>query len=82
MTAEACGRRLRMVIAVPVFAPGCDLKRTQPPDVLAGVDPLGKAGLQMQKTVDETLHMEAVEHSNRAEPEKTGPAKQEIAEAE
>src|SRR5215831_17877274 len=27
MTAEACRRRLRMVIAVPVFTPRCHLKR-------------------------------------------------------
>src|SRR5262245_39541753 len=48
MTAEACGRRLRMVIAVPVFTPRCHLKRAQPPDVLAGIDTLRKARLKMQ----------------------------------
>ena len=71
-----------MVITVPVFAPGRDLKRTQPPDVLAGVDTRRKAGLEVQKAVDEALHMEAIKHSNCAEPEETGPAEEEIAEAE
>src|SRR5262245_27263254 len=36
----------------------------------------------MQKTIDEALHMQAVKHPNRAEPEETSPAEQEITETE
>ena len=71
-----------MMIAVPVLSPCCDLERPQPPDVLAGIHAIGKTGFQMKKTVDEALHMEAVEHPDRAEPEEAGPAKKEVTEAE
>ena len=82
MTAEACGRGLRMMIAVPIFTPGGRLERAKPPDVLAGIDALGKTRFEMQKTIHESLHMQAVNHSNGAEPEKPSPAKQEISKAD
>jgi hypothetical protein len=82
MTAETRRRWLRVMIAVPVFTPGGYLQRAEPPDILAGVDTFRKAGFEMQKTVDEALHVQAIEHSDRTEPKETGPAKHEITEAE
>ena len=82
MTAETCGGRLRVVIAVPVFAPRRDLKRAEPPDVLAGVHAFREAGLEMEKAIHEALHVKAVDQPDRADPEKTGPAEKEVAEAQ
>ena len=69
------------MVAVPVLTPGRYLKRTEPPDVLAGIYTFRKSRFEMQKAVHEALHMKAVEHSKGAEPEKAGPAEYEIAEA-
>src|SRR5262249_52395117 len=70
-----------VMISVPVFAPCCDLKRTEPPDILAGVDTFRKPGFEVKEAIDDTLQVQTVEHPDRAEPKETGPAKQEIAEA-
>ena len=70
------------MIAVPVLAPCRDLKRAQPPDVLAGVHSLRETGFQMEQAVNEALHMQAVDEPNRADPEKAGPAEDEVTEAE
>ena len=69
------------MIAVPVFAPRGHLKRAQPPDVLTGIDTFRKPGFEMQKAVDEALHVQAIKHSDGAEPKETGPAKEKITEA-
>lgn len=68
-----------MMITMPVFTPRRDLQWTQPPNVLTGIDPFGKSGFQMQQAVYETLHVQAVQHSDSAEPEEPGPPKQEVA---
>src|SRR5438067_871229 len=78
MAAEA-GRRGRCVmVSVPVFSPGRQLKRTEPPDVLAGIHTFSKSRLQMQKTVDQGLHVKAIDKADRSDPEKTGPTEQDI----
>src|SRR5205814_4938527 len=82
MPAEARGRRMRMMIPVPVLAPGGYLQRSQPPDILAGIHAFGKTGFEVKDAVHDTLHVQAVQHSNGAEPEETGPAKEQVSEAE
>src|SRR2546429_120937 len=75
------GRTWRCVmIAVPVFSPGGDLQRTEPPDVLAGIHALRKSGLEMQEAVHEGLHVKAVDKPDRAHPEESSPSEQEVPE--
>ena len=69
------------MISVPVFAPCRDLKRAKPPNILTGVDTFRKPGFEVKEAVDETLHVQTVEHPDRAEPKETGPAKEEVTEA-
>src|SRR5215472_9665409 len=71
--AELRRRRLRMVIPMPVLAPRRHLQRTEPPDVLAGIDAFRQSGFEVEEAVDEALHMEAVEKADGAEPEEAGP---------
>ena len=80
MTAEAGRRGIRVMIAMPVLAPCSHLKRTQPPDVLTGIHAIGKAGLQVQQTIDEGLHVKAVDETDCSEPEESSPTEQEISE--
>src|SRR6476661_50976 len=68
------------MIAVPVFTPGSDLKRSEPPNILAGIHSLRQPRLEVQDTVHGSLQMQAVSHAQSAEPEKTGPSKDEIPE--
>src|SRR5262249_55488433 len=71
-TAAETGRsRIGVVIAVPVLSPRCDLERTEPPDVLTRIYALGKTRLEMQQAIHETLAMQAVDHSDRADPEQS-----------
>src|SRR3990170_4621722 len=61
-----------MVIPVPVFAPGRQLQRPQPPYILAGV---GFARMiQVCEAVYKTLHVQRVHQANGADPEKSLPA--------
>src|SRR5215831_8686036 len=78
--AELGGRRLCMVIPMPVLAPRRHLQRTEPPDVLAGIDAFRQSGFKMKQAVHEALHMEAVEQTKSTEPEEAGPAEEEIPE--
>src|SRR5919197_2311214 len=73
---------MRMMISVPVFAPGRDLQRSQPPDVLAGIHAFRKTRFEMKQAVHDALHMEAVQHPNGAEPEETGPAEEQVSKTE
>ena len=82
MPAEASRSRLRVMIPVPVFAPCSDLQRAEPPDVLTGIHTFRQAGLEVQKTVHEALHVKAMDEPDGADPEKTCPAEEEVAEAE
>src|SRR4051794_39121005 len=82
MPAETSGRGLGVMIAVPVFPPCRDLQRAKPPDVLAGIDSFGQTRLQVKQAVYKTLHMEAIEQPDRAEPEESGPAEEEVSKTE
>lgn len=82
VTAEAGGGGAGVMVAVPVFAPGGELEWAKPPDVLARVDALGESGFQVQKAVHEALPVQAVEHADSAEPKESGPAEEEVSEAE
>src|SRR4029453_706473 len=82
MAAEACRCGVRMMISVPVFSPRSDLQRTEPPDVLARIHAFGKAGLQGEQAIDESLHVERVDQANRTKPENPCPSKKEVSECE
>jgi len=71
-----------MVISVPVFSPCRDLQGAEPPDVLARVHAVRKAGFEVQQAVHEGLHVQAVDKSNGAKPKETGPAKNEVTKAQ
>ena len=82
VSAEACRRRIRVMIPVPVLSPRSDLQGAEPPDVLARVHAIRQSGLEVKEAVDERLHVEAVHQANGAKPEESGPAKQEVSERE
>src|SRR5262245_45157667 len=81
VAAETRRSRTSVMIAVPVFAPCRYLERAKPPDVLAGIDTFRGSRFQVQKAVHETLQVQAVRHADRADPEESGPAEDEIAKA-
>ena len=66
------------MVSVPVLSPRRQLKRAEPPYVLAGIDAFRQSRLQVKKTVDEGLHVKTVDKPDRADPKETSPAKQEI----
>jgi hypothetical protein len=66
------------MIAVPVLTPCGELERSKPPKVLTGVDTLRQPGFQMQKAVDESLHMETVDEPNSSHPKETCPTEKEV----
>ena len=68
------------MIPVPVLSPRGDLQGAEPPDVLARVHAVGKSGLQVKKTVDEGLHMEAIHEANGAQPEESRPSEKKVSE--
>src|SRR6202035_3057433 len=72
--AQTQARRASMsvVILMPIFAPGGELKRTEPPDVFAGVA-FGNV-IEMREAVHKTLHVEGVHQANRTQPEKAHPS--------
>ena len=72
--AQTQARRAGMcvVILMPVFTPGRELKWAEPPDVLAGIA-FGNV-IEMREAVHETLHVQRVNQANRAQPEKAHPA--------
>ena len=67
------------MIAMPVFSPGGELEWTEPPDVLAGIHTFRESRFQMQKTVDQGLHVKAIHKTDRADPKKACPAEKDIA---
>ena len=67
-----------MVISVPVFSPCRDLQGAEPPDVLARVHAVRKAGFEVQQAVHESLHMKAIDQANRSKPEQSCPSKEEV----
>ena len=80
VAAEAGRSRTRVMITVPVFAPGRYLKRAKPPNVLAGIDAFGRSGFQVKKAVHEALQVQAIRHADGADPEESGPPQKEITE--
>src|ERR1700731_3465797 len=64
---------MSVVILMPIFAPGGEVKRAEPPDVFAGIT-FGDV-IEVSKAVHKTLHVEGVHQTNRAQPEKAHPAK-------
>jgi len=81
MAAEARGSGLGVVIAMPILTPRADLQRAEPPEVLTGIDALRQSWFEMEQAVHKALHVQAIEHSNGAKPEKSGPAEKEVTEA-
>src|ERR1700688_1120824 len=72
--AQTQARRARMsvVILMPIFAPGGELKRAEPPHVLAGI--AFRDVIEVRKAVHKTLHVEGIHQANRAQPEKAHPS--------
>src|SRR5208282_5442074 len=64
---QARGPGMRVVVAVPVLAPGRQLQRPQPPDVPAGVSFFRV--IQVRQAVHKTLHVQRVQQTNGADPE-------------
>src|SRR5712692_9481803 len=67
-----------VMVAVPVFAPGCQLQWAQPPDVPAGVSLFGVS--EVGETVHETLHMQRIDQTDGPHPEEALPAEHQTAE--
>jgi len=63
---------MRVVILMPIFAPGRKLKGAEPPNVFAGI--AFRYVIEMRQAVHETLHVQRVHQANRAKPEKAHPA--------
>jgi len=66
------GAGIRMMVLMPVFTPRCELQRTQPPDIHAGVALFGVS--QMCEAIDDALHVQAIHQTNGADPEEAPPA--------
>ncbi len=66
---------MRVMILVPILAPGAQLERAEPPNVHAGIAFFGFP--QMREAVHKALHVERIEQANGAHPEKAHPAETE-----
>ena len=62
---------------MPIFAPGRQLQRTQPPNVLTRVSFFGV--IEVRETVDKTLHVQRIDQTNRTDPEEALPPENEAA---
>ena len=70
------------MITVPVFSPSRELKWTEPPDVLTGIDTRRETRFQVEKAINESLHVETVNEPDGAQPEKTCPTEDEVTKAD
>ena len=70
--AEARGAGVRVMILVPVFAPGGQLEWAEPPNVHAGIAFFDLA--EMGEAVHQALHVQRVDQADRAHPEEAHPA--------
>src|SRR5882672_5064394 len=70
--AETRGAGVRVMILVPVLAPGGQLERAEPPDVHAGVAFFDV--VEMREAVHQALHVQRVDEADGAHPEETHPA--------
>src|SRR5260370_29615886 len=73
--AEARGTRVCVMVLVPVLAPRCQLERTQPPDIHAGIAFFDV--VEMREAVHQALHVQGIDEADRTHPEKTHPAEAE-----
>src|SRR6266481_9181141 len=73
--AEACGAGVRVMILVPVLAPGSQLEGTEPPDVHAGVAFFDF--VEMGEAVHQALHVQRVDEADGTHPEETHPSEAE-----
>ena len=71
-----------MMVFVPVLPPRRELKRSEPPDVPAGIHSVGKSGFQMKQAVYKSLHVQNVDEPNCTHPEQSSPAEEEVAETD
>jgi hypothetical protein len=70
--AEARGARVRVMVPVPVLAPGRQLEGAQPPDVHAGVALFDL--VEMREAVYQTLHVQRIDQAHGAHPKEAHPA--------
>src|SRR6266404_6622246 len=70
--AEARGAGVRVMILVPVLAPGRQLEGPEPPDVHAGVALFDF--VEVREAVHQALHVQRVDEADGAHPEETHPA--------
>lgn len=61
---QACRACMSVVILMPIFAPGGELKRAEPPNVFARIA-FGDV-IEVRKAVHKTLHVQGVHQANRA----------------
>src|SRR6266850_1156538 len=73
--AKARGTSVRVMVLVPVLAPGGQLERAEPPDVHAGIAFFDM--VEMREAVYQALHVQRVDQAYRAHPEKAHPAEAE-----
>ena len=66
--AEARRAGVRMMVRVPIFAPGGNLEGAKPPYVHAGVLDALFGMSEMREAIDEALHVQGVDQTNRADP--------------
>src|SRR5882724_6115969 len=70
--AEARGAGVRVMILVPVLAPGRQLEGPEPPDVHAGVAFFDF--VEMREAVHQALHVQRIDEADGAHPEEAHPA--------
>ena len=75
--AEARGAGMRMMVGVPILAPGGNLEGPEPPHVHAGVLDAFFGVSEMSEAVYEALHVQRINQANRADPEKPHPTEAE-----
>src|SRR6266404_2549802 len=73
--AKARGTGVRVMVLVPVLAPGGQLERAKPPDVHAGIAFFDF--LEMRQAIYQALHVERVAEADRAHPKEAHPAETE-----
>src|SRR6185295_11215538 len=78
---QAKSRRIRVpvVISMPVLAPGRELQRTEPPQVLGRFAVLAKFS-HVGDAIDEALQVQRVDQAYRTNPEERLPAEGESSE--
>src|SRR6267154_5943907 len=73
--AKARGTSVRVMVLVPVLAPGGQLERAEPPDVHAGIAFFDM--VEMREAVHQALHVQRVNEADSPHPEEAHPAETE-----